>query len=63
MTAKEFLKEQHINSGIENAMIGFAKMHVKLALEVAGEIVENELEKDFLNKKSILEAYPLDLIK
>jgi hypothetical protein len=48
---------------IQDVMIEFAKLHVEAALEAAGEIIENELEKDFLNKDSILTAYPLENIK
>jgi hypothetical protein len=60
-TAKDFIINR--TNSTEEMMIEFAKMHVEKALEAASEIVENELEKDFLNKKSILEAYPLDNIK
>jgi hypothetical protein len=50
-------------SFISNWMIEFAKLHVEKALKEASEIVENELEKDFLTKDSILNSYPLENIK
>lgn len=81
-TAKEFLEGNNENEpwtgSVENALIEFAKMHVKLALEKASNeaIADiNEIESDdtipptvihrevYIIKASILEAYPLTNIK
>lgn len=37
MTVEEFLSEQHINSGIELAMIGFAKLKCKELLKIVAK--------------------------
>jgi len=48
---------------IENAMIGFAKLKVKEALDAAADVVGNEIEKDFITRDTILNAYSLETIK
>ena len=65
MTAEEFLLEQHINSGIENAMIGFAKAKCKELLEIVAEKAKPEYDLDddykvIVNKNSILNAIDLE---
>ena len=84
-TAKEFLLAQEgyaalninypkLNNAIQEVMIEFAKLHVKMALLAASEkaICENEetyggngesMDYYTVNKKSILNAYPENLIK
>ena len=71
MTAKEYFIEHlsgeplHQDVVIE-AMIEFAKMHVEAALKEALEKSETFMDgsSEFENfKNSILNAYPLDLIK
>jgi hypothetical protein len=51
------------NDKVPLVMIEFAKLHVEAALKKAAEIVEMEVEKDFLTKDVILNAYPLTNIK
>ena len=63
----------YYDSYVKKAMIEFAKMHVQEALRLASveAEVEHELsnpydpnsEYQIVNKESILNAYPLDLIK
>ena len=63
----------YYDSYVKKAMIEFAKMHVQEALRLASveAEVEHELsnpydpnsEYQIVNKDSILNAYPLDLIK
>jgi len=48
---------------VYNLMIEFAKLHVEAALKEAAEIVDMEVEKDFLTKDVILNSYPLTNIK
>jgi len=48
---------------IKIAMIEFAKMHVREALKAAALEVENEIEKDFITKETVLLAYSLENIK
>lgn len=70
-TAEEFLKNFHLPSfNMEDALIGFATLHVQKALEEAvkkHEIIYYTREDGdyapFLNENSILNAYPLDNIK
>ena len=45
------------------AMIEFAKLHVKIALKKVNEECDNEIEKDFINEKLILNSYSLENIK
>jgi hypothetical protein len=77
LTAEEFLEEMDkdnddLNSIIERAMIEFAKTHVEAALKLASENAEMEYEPDwsgeqeditYINRDSILNAYPLTNIK
>lgn len=53
------------NIDIEDALIEFAKLHVKQALESAAEKLpyDDKLNQDILVKRLILNAYPLDKIK
>ncbi len=68
-TAEEFLKRENLptdilsGDDINYAMIEFAKLHVEAALKEASEIVDMEVEKDFLTKDVILNAYPPTNIK
>jgi hypothetical protein len=51
---------------VQQVMIEFAKLHVQSALESASENVETNyyyVENDPINKESIINSYPLDLIK
>lgn len=74
-TADEFICDSK-SIFIEDIMIEFAQLHVKLALKAAAENaqVTNEIYKSEVNKgswyqehnvdkQSILNAYPLDQIK
>ena len=71
-TAEEFFDEGNFNN-VTDMLIEFAKMHVEEALKQASEEaeVEHELSNPYdpnsgyeiVNKDSILNAYPLDLIK
>ena len=71
-TAAEFFDEGNFNN-VTDMLIEFAKMHVQEALKQASveAEVEHELsnpydpnsEYQIVNKESILNAYPLDLIK
>jgi hypothetical protein len=67
MTAEEFLEKENLPESISGgtlnyAMIEFAKIHVTAALQAAEEIaIEFDSEGNYDN--SILNAYPLDLIK
>ena len=71
-TATEFFDEGNFNN-VTDMLIEFAKMHVQEALRLASEEaeVEHELSNPYdpnsgyeiVNKDSILNAYPLDLIK
>lgn len=72
ITVEEFLdQEEHysVSSDFDThyAMIQFAKMHVRKALEVASEnaiIINGRYAEDYkINKDSILTAYPLENIK
>ncbi len=84
-TAKEFISnigvttspvsglESYLKTDVEKAMIEFAKIHVKAALEAASEkaTIKDEIAHfqegsyitHVLAKESILEAYPLTNIK
>jgi hypothetical protein len=73
-TAEEFLNSKSITgiqaNTISNWMIEFAKLHVEMALKEASEKAElkyriNDISCNdkILDKKSILNAYPLTLIK
>jgi len=62
----KYIEEVFVNEEeVKDAMIEFAKYHVAEALKLASEnylhIFEGELI--FLNKESILNAYPLENIK
>ena len=48
---------------VHRTAIEFAKLHVEAALKAAAEIVDMEVEKDFLTKDVILNAYTLTDIK
>ena len=77
LTAEEFLEQEHnamledivagdydlneVKSHISNWLIEFAKLHVEKALQAASEQVE--FDEEVLIRQSILQAYPLDLIK
>ena len=76
MTAEEFIQENHFHlildckyevNNIQTAMIEFAKLHVKQALQEASE--KADIINDFDNQKgeidieSILNAYSLENIK
>lgn len=70
MTAEEFyLKDNNIdkvcNWKVKEKMIEFAKYHVEQALKAASEnvIIDGNKHEYELDKESILNAYPLDLIK
>ena len=70
-TAVEFLNRDE--SGVFNevdivqAMIEFAKLHVEAALKAASENAQTECDEGgelgFVNKETILDAYPLTNIK
>jgi hypothetical protein len=70
-TAVEFLNRDE--SGVFNevdivqAMIEFAKLHVKAALKAASKNAQTECDEGgelgFVNKETILDAYPLTNIK
>ena len=75
-TAEEFLKnfneeennidKLYYDSYVKKAMIQFAKMHVQEALKQASENAESYVVGGLtseVDKDSILNAYPLDLIK
>lgn len=74
MTAEEFLNRDYTSTK-ENAikaMIEFAKYHVEKALKEASENADMDYEfyqssqegsSGFIDKKSILNAYPTNLIK
>jgi hypothetical protein len=77
-TAEEFLNrdESGVFSDVDiaRAMIEFAKLHVEAALKAASENAEIEdigspngngewMSHEIINQNSILNAYPLDLIK
>lgn len=75
-TAKEFIK-LNAPCSIEGFLIEFAKLHVQEALKKASENVKtksifkkqgrsgysNYIQKTVLDKRSILNAYPLENIK
>ena len=70
-TAVEFLNRDE--SGVFNevdivqAMIEFAKLHVEAALKAASENAQTECDEGgelgFVNRETILDAYPLTNIK
>ena len=64
-TASEFYKYTNHIDGIDNYMIEFAKLHVTEALRKASEYAEitDNGRFPFIDKNSILEAYPLENIK
>lgn len=69
-TAKELLKEEYRKAlsgdeyDVAQAMIEFAKFHVKAALKAAAESEElNFKDKYWVDQDSILNAYPDELIK
>jgi hypothetical protein len=67
-TAQELLKEYHTNYDLQpeeaiEAMKKFAELHVKAALKAASEKGRSNLTIAGIEKKSILEAYPLENIK
>lgn len=53
----------NVDWSIKDAMIGFAKLHVKQALETAAEEAKLEMYETWIDKQSILNAYPEDLIQ
>lgn len=61
--------EMYYKSSVQEAMIEFAKLHVEAALKASAEKAELEYDsfhKDadpWINRDSILSAYPLDQIK
>lgn len=63
-TAEEFIKLYDVgNTGtIQSALVEFAKLHVKSALEVTANKWMDDWDKPSFNKDSILNAYPLNLI-
>ena len=67
VTGEEFLNSKGITgiqaNTISNWMVEFTKLHVEAALKEAAEIVDMEVEKDFLTKDVILNAYTLTNIK
>lgn len=67
VTGEEFLNSKGITgiqaNTISNWMVEFAKLHVEMALKEAAEIVDMEVEKDFLTKDVILNSYSLTNIK
>lgn len=67
MTAEELYKSVtgvNINhKDIKKAMIEFAKYHVEQALKYASEEAVTINYGQNISKDSILDAYPLDLIK
>ena len=50
-------------SNVEKLMKEFAKLHVEAALKEVNNVCDNEIEKDFINEKLILNSYPLTNIK
>ena len=66
-TAEEYLDNRTVNdpyltrSVVQSMMIEFAKLHVQKALKKASE--EVEFDDKVLIRQSILQAYPLELIK
>ena len=70
ITIEEFLNKKHIvgmTELIAPIMIEFAQLHVEQALRQASEKAQTECdeggETGFVDKNSILNAYPLDNIK
>ena len=61
-TATEFFDEGNFNN-VTDILIEFAKMHVEEALKQASEKSFVEYIEVYTIKDSILNAYPLDLIK
>ena len=47
----------------EEAMIAFAKLKVKEAIDAIGDKVNEELEKDFITKEFILNSFDIETIK
>jgi hypothetical protein len=71
-TAEEFLTSQGLDMYDKNfhafkkMMIEFAKLHVEATLKAVGENAEidyTDYDKPFIEKESILNAYPLENIK
>ena len=65
-TAEEFCNDmRYVTYSLDEKLITFAKMHVKEALQKAYENADLEYYGDEVcyNKDSILDAYPLNLIK
>jgi|694.fasta_scaffold06104_22 hypothetical protein len=69
-TAEEFIKEAQSNPSkgwtARKLMIEFAKLHVEAALKAAAENVQTNYfytEDDPIDKDSILNSYPPNLIK
>jgi hypothetical protein len=70
-TAEQFLNRDEsgvfTEVDIVQAMIEFAKLHVKLALKAASENAQTECDEGgelgFVNKETVLDAYPLTNIK
>ena len=69
VTAKEFLKnylKHNPDCKYDDVMIEFAKFHVEAALKAASEnadTVPTARNGHYINKRSILNAYPLKNIK
>jgi hypothetical protein len=55
------------SADVQQALIDFAKLHVELALKTAAEnaiIIPSEEDiEEYVDQKSIINAYPLDNIK
>ena len=65
-TAEEFMNRpfgQRLDT--QELMIEFAKLHVEAALEAASKNVEvnGNIPQDWIDRQSILDAYPLENIK
>jgi len=63
-TARKFY-DKHESDDCVVMMIAFAKLHVKAALKEAlnNVHVNGNIPQDWVNRDSILSAYPLDNIK
>lgn len=63
LTAEEFIVLYNSKPQKDSLMVAFAKLHVEAALKSVANEVENETEKDFITKETVLLAYSLENIK
>ena len=66
-TAEELGNKHDMTDGQKSAMIEFAKLHVQAAIKAASENADMKIEKYtddwYIDRSSILSAYPLTNIK